>query len=232
MTPANGHSGWVSRRRVVAWAWIAAPAFVGGVLWLASLIIFIGQGRESYIAIWPNGQRQVIHDGWRTPISNQQYLLPGLHSKHDGLVIEHKSSWYFFAGGAFRICRDRRLYKVDSPAGVREFWSRENLIVCPALTWRRHPPIWLPVALPQSWSCLGFSYGSAQYGPWRDQISHVISELAFPLWPLALVSIGVSWHLHRRVQIRRRTAVGLCTNCGYDLRATPDKCPECGQRRT
>ena len=51
-------------------------------------------------------------------------------------------------------------------------------------------------------------------------------ELKVPYWAVfAFATPGLAWIVVRRT---RRSAPGLCSICGYDLRATPERCPECG----
>ena len=52
--------------------------------------------------------------------------------------------------------------------------------------------------------------------------------ISYP-WLIALAVLPAAiWMMlaHRRP---RRRVLGTCPNCDYDLRATPDRCPECGQ---
>jgi hypothetical protein len=52
---------------------------------------------------------------------------------------------------------------------------------------------------------------------------------AVPWWFIMFVTaIMPSIAFLRWRSSRRRHRTGLCMHCGYDLRATPDRCPECG----
>ena len=76
----------------------------------------------------------------------------------------------------------------------------------------------------------GPHYESLGFGTVGGEISSFkLRLISIPWWSLTLLSalafvaIGV-----RTLRQRRRVRAGRCVNCGYDLRATPAKCPECG----
>jgi hypothetical protein len=54
----------------------------------------------------------------------------------------------------------------------------------------------------------------------------VITPFWLPCIGLFVLPAYQLYSFHRA--LRRRLEIGLCQRCGYDLRATPDRCPECG----
>jgi len=67
-------------------------------------------------------------------------------------------------------------------------------------------------------------YGfSTRHGPADD--AWFSMPWAYPCAIAALLPAMRSAAWYRR---RRRRPAGSCRSCGYDLRATPDRCPECG----
>jgi hypothetical protein len=69
-----------------------------------------------------------------------------------------------------------------------------------------------------------------------DRQSPNFITVELPYWPLVVVTsflpmAVVLRTLARRLRGRWRDRNGLCRNCGYDLRSSRERCPECGTTR-
>ena len=84
---------------------------------------------------------------------------------------------------------------------------------------------------PHLWNRLGFvAVARPMFGPGTSFV-----DIAVPHWILAallsILPIGFGFRLRRVRLARQRLSSGQCIACGYDVRASPHRCPECGTPR-
>ena len=84
-----------------------------------------------------------------------------------------------------------------------------------------HAPTSAPSARPWQANWFGFCYFNQEWESFGRR------EVALQLWFLvALLGVApAAWVASRRAGTHQS---GRCVACGYDLRATPGRCPECG----
>jgi hypothetical protein len=134
---------------------------------------------------------------------------------------------------AFAIDSSIFPFPTDGSPGYASTLSRPHI---PGLKWRRSDPNaggWKYV-LDDRGQYFGFFIDWSPARPYNFEFEgqYRLRVVGVPHWFLCLLFAGpgAAWFVRRRklaiesFRLRR----GLCARCGYDLRATKDRCPECG----
>jgi hypothetical protein len=161
---------------------------------------------RSYTALERRGQLRVIEDGSAYRISSWEV------GQTRGVA------WVIFSRGTVTPHReaDRKLMRYQHALIraqlARTYEPARDFIPASGRTWRERQ---------------GFS----GWG-WRtnDEVWQGIGcGFSCPCWSIVALSCPLPVFVAARAVVaRRRGRPGHCRRCGYDLRATPERCPECG----
>jgi len=124
--------------------------------------------------------------------------------------------------GSLRFCRVSSGYR-HPPEDVGVGWYCQPVFSTDSLEQRYHSRSgqWLILGL-------GMIEGDFREGAiYPGEPAMPYRVVVVPYWLVALVfaAMPLVWIIRRR---KRRVRAGCCERCGYDLRATPLRCPECG----
>lgn len=184
------------------------------VLTVLSLLLFLATGAGWAVSRWYEVELSKADSPGRR---NGMRLGFGVWSSASGFT-------------AVRVRDSRR-----TPGDAGASWSLTARRASGAAGW--DDPMLAPV-VKGWWRWWGFLHGTMNDpfpiewdGPNPPQIKYEFTVV--PWWAVVAtmsalpVGRGLPIMVRRR-RTRRRTLTGHCRQCGYDLRATPGRCPECG----
>jgi hypothetical protein len=126
---------------------------------------------------------------------------------------------YYTALGSYRGHLLLFYWRDDSVAPSDARWGRTTGPVAEAES------VWHEINKTASFSMLGFGFVHTDAAglPILANVIFVPDWFAMILigWPAFQLAAGL-------LRTRRRRRLGLCLQCGYNLQATPQRCPECG----
>ncbi len=75
----------------------------------------------------------------------------------------------------------------------------------------------------------GYEYSTQPAASNSGLITPMVFRIRVPYWIIFVLTAIKPWRsIARFMRHVRRLRTGCCLFCGYDLRASPDRCPECG----
>jgi hypothetical protein len=110
-------------------------------------------------------------------------------------------------------------------------WAAFGVLWLDTLRQPNCPPIdgqfWLAFSLSEGLAPLWLPLSLIVYQP-VPGYNGALTMMVAAYVPVACLTAASRWCRERRRLCRNRRAAGHCVRCGYDLRGSPARCPECG----
>jgi hypothetical protein len=160
------------------------------------------------------------------PLSHHRRLYVGWQRLEQGTYPDNHAVELFVTDGSLAfdfIARDT-FWLSDFQLTPPDWWDRRGLYA--GADAARPISSFSP---PEAFTRLGVHLHYERQPVGARRVTLQQTTIALPLWLLFLLSATPPAIACRRQRRRRATRTSHCPDCGYDLRATPDRCPECGR---